>query len=185
MLQLYQSSLGEKGDALSSTIELLRMTSVLVTIFNDLRPLRGPDDERLQQLQSVLKWLESWEAAATSKKDMFSYQTQEDLKSMLAGFLQLATKHFSGQCSSSLIPGRINSDVIENFFCQQRTLVNGANTYPTARDYGIGVNALILMQAPMSHKRNSFKAEDANIAAKIIKMENSTKSDKKISTSED
>lgn len=30
-----------------------------------------------------------------------------------------------------MIPSRVNSDVVENMICQQRTLHNGANTNPT------------------------------------------------------
>lgn len=37
--------------------------------------------------------------------------------------------------SASIIPCRLNIDVIENIFCQQRTLHNGANTNPTYLGY--------------------------------------------------
>lgn len=149
---------------------LLKQTSILVAISNDLRPLKGPDDTRLAQLSDVLQWFEQWEKNL-NKKTIMSYQTMEDIKSMLAGLIHLTDNHFREKRSyTAVVPGRINSDVIENFFCQQRTLVHGANTNPTAKDYGIAVNALILLQAPMSKKRNSFN-NDQHLAAKMLKPE--------------
>lgn len=56
-------------------------------------------------------------------------------------------------CNTSIIPSRIiNSDVIENMFCQQRTLRNGANTNPTYLGYCYLVNSVIL--ASVSRKSN-------------------------------
>jgi len=166
-MKVYKQSLGDSGRHLDSTIILLEHTSLLVEIFNDLRPIRGPDDPRITQLHSVLQWFEEWETAAVDKKSFFSYQTAEDVKSMLVGFLNLVQNHFkSTMLPTSIIPVRINSDLIENWFCQQRTLAHAANTNPTARDYGIAVNALVIMQAPMSTKRNAFKQESN---AKILK----------------
>ena len=91
-------------------------------IFNDLRPIRGPDDPRISKLHSVLQWFEEWETAAVEKKSFFCYQTVEDVKSMLVGFLNLVQNHFqSTMLPTTIIPGRVNSDLIENWFCQQRT----------------------------------------------------------------
>ena len=86
---------------------------------------------------------------------------------MLVVFLNLVQKHFkSSTLPTIIIPGKVNSDLTENWFCQQRTLAHGANTNPTARDYGIAVNALVIMQTPMSTKPNVFKQESN---AKIFK----------------
>ena len=153
--QLFQESQGEKGQDLEGTISFLQHSSKLVEIFNDLRPIRKTDDPRLTDLEEALLWFEDWERESATPKDMLSRQTQEDIKSMLAGFLALAEFHFQDS-TTSLVPGRINNDIVENFFCQQRTLVNGANRNPTARDYAVNINPLVLCQAPMSRKRNSF-----------------------------
>lgn len=57
------------------------------------------------------------------------------------------------QYSTSIIPSLIiNSDVIENMFCHQRTLRNGANTNPTYLGYCYLVNSVIL--ASVSRKSN-------------------------------
>jgi hypothetical protein len=43
-----------------------------------------------------------------------------------------------------IIPSRVNSDVIENLFCQERSLHNGANTNPTFLGYCRTINSIIL-----------------------------------------
>lgn len=65
--------------------------------------------------------------------------------------------------SASIIPCRLNSDVIENIFCQQRTLHNGANTNPTYLGYCYSMNSVILGQATISRKSNTG-GEAAQIA---------------------
>lgn len=65
--------------------------------------------------------------------------------------------------SASIIPCRLNSDVIENIFCQQRTLLNGANTNPTYLGYCYSMNSVILGQATISRKSNTG-GEAAQIA---------------------
>jgi len=57
--------------------------------------------------------------------------------------------------SSSIVPNRINSDIIENVFCQQRGLYNGNNTNPTYLNYCRTMNAVILGQATISRKSNA------------------------------
>ena len=64
--QKYQESLGLRGKELEGTIALLEQTSVLISIFADLRPIIGPDDERLATLQQISKWFADWEAQVVS-----------------------------------------------------------------------------------------------------------------------
>ena len=74
---------------------------------------------------------------------------------MLIGFLQLCQNHFQKRLTS-IIPGWVNSDLVENIFCQQRTLCNGANTNPTELQYSYAMNAVILGQSLIKRKSNSY-----------------------------
>lgn len=60
--------------------------------------------------------------------------------------------------SASIIPCRLNSDVVENVFGQQRTLHNGANTNPTHLGYCYSMNSVILGRATISRKSNTGEA---------------------------
>lgn len=63
--------------------------------------------------------------------------------------------------SSSIIPCRLNSDNIENIFCHQGTIHNGANTNPICLGYSM--NSVILGQATISRKSKTG-GEAAQIA---------------------
>ena len=132
----------------------------MVAVFNDLRPMHSSDDDRLLKLQEVYSWFKSWETSVTESKHLkksaalLSSQTMEDVYSMILGFKTMVTNHFKKSCLS-IVPGRVNSDIVENFFCQQRTLINGNTTNPTSNQYAFGVNTIILTETPLSKKRNS------------------------------
>lgn len=49
----------------------------------------------------------------------------------------------------------MNSDIVENLFCQQRGIRNGLNTNPTLSQYSPANTAIILGQATVSNKANS------------------------------
>jgi hypothetical protein len=51
LMELYKKSLGENGNVLNSSIELLKNTSVLVEIFRDNRPLKMYEDSRIAALK--------------------------------------------------------------------------------------------------------------------------------------
>ena len=134
---------------------------MLVSNFRDNRPIRDIGDERLQQNQKVSSFFKDWEMSIlsnTSIKDkekcMISHQTRADICSLIIGFHEMwCDKLKSG--STSIIPSRINSDVIENVFCQQRGLYNGNNTNPTYLNYCRTMNAVILGQTTISRKSNA------------------------------
>lgn len=167
MFQLYQTSLGENGQLVAGAVEVLKQTSVLVELFNDLRPFKGLDDVRLSEMKEVLSWLDSW-GREEKKQSKLSYQTQEDVTSMLTGLTYLVEQNLKAKQGAAIVPGRVNSDLVENIFCQQRTLINGAKTNPTAQDYGIGVNAILCMQVPVSRKRNACTSQPQG--RKTLKM---------------
>lgn len=80
-------------------------------------------------------------------------ETRDDLNSSVTGFLSLCKLHIKG--GNSINPGYLNSDLIENFFCQQRGIRNGLNTNPTLAQYGPSKTAIILGQHSISNKANS------------------------------
>jgi len=168
LMQCYQMSLKKNGDDLNSSIEFLKKTSVLVKNFRDQRPICQYSDRRLEENREVLNWFRSWEnnikqntEIKDKEKCLLSYQTREDLTSLLVGFNELCKDRFQ-QTSSSIVPNRINSDVIENIFSQQRGLHNGANTNPTYLTYSRTMNTIILGEASISKKSNTGGLSNCN-----------------------
>lgn len=87
------------------------------------------------------------------EKHQISHQTRADICSFLIGFEEMCTEKLKNG-SSSIVPNRINSDVIENVFCQQRGLYNGNNTNPTYLNYCRTMTTVILRQNTISKKSN-------------------------------
>ena len=139
----------------------------MVEIFGDLRPIQGSDDSRILQLESVAKWFLEWEesvqCSGMNKKDqraaLMTQETRDDTLSVLFGFKELCLNHFHSS-PLSIVPGRINSDICENVFCQQRAMCHGANDNPSHDQYTHGLNTIILSQAPISRKSNAFGSCD-------------------------
>ena len=106
------------GEKLLSTIELLANTSKFIEIFSGMTPIRSQHDTRLSELKNVLKFFDDWEADAKTATKAFgsrlmSVQCREDLKSSIIGFISM-TRHHLKMYASSVIPGRVNSDIVEN-----------------------------------------------------------------------
>ncbi|XP_033729442.1 uncharacterized protein LOC117318583 [Pecten maximus] len=160
LMKCYQKSLGDDGHHLDGSINLLEQTSILVKNFRDQRPIIDAGDERLTENKKVLSWFRSWEIETSPKveKNLISHQTREDIISLLLGFDEMCLDKFS-RSSSSIVPRRINSDVIENIFCQQRGLHNGANSNPTYLFYCQSMNSIILGSTTISKKSNSSGTE--------------------------
>jgi hypothetical protein len=78
------------------------------------------------------------------------------MNSSLAGFISLINLHVKN--GHSITPGYMNSDLVENYFCQQRGIRNGLNSNPTLAQYGPAQNAIILGQNSISNKANSGTA---------------------------
>ena len=89
------------------------------------------------------------------RKGKMSQETCDDTQSITQGFVQLCQEHFVSS-KMSITPGRVNSDICENMFCQQRAMCHGANDNPTHAMYATGLNTVILSQALISHKANAF-----------------------------
>ena len=166
-LQEYQRSLGPMGEHLNGSIAILEVTSKIVDIFTDLRPVKDTSDIRLHDLQEVSTWFQQWEQAVAdssiTKKEKVrslpSRETLDDIQSMAMAFLSLCEEHFH-HSTETIIAGRINSDICENMFCQQRAMCHGANDNPNHCQYAHGLNTIILSQAPISRKSNAFGSVD-------------------------
>lgn len=158
LFKSYQATL-DVPERLASTILLLEHTSILVDVFRDTRPISERTDTRLTQLAAVLSFFNKWEETIhqsklyTASKHLFPQETRDDLNSCIVGF--------SSMCSSllgtgnSITPAYLNSDIVENHFCQQRGTCNGLNTNPTLAQYGPSNTSICLGQVSVSSKSNS------------------------------
>lgn len=156
MLQLmldYKESKGSNGEYLCGAIALLEQTSILVRIFRDHRPLVTLTDPRIAQLKEVSDWFQSWETSIIEDTELphpqhclLTRETRQDIQSCILGFLELVKYRIASSPGSGIVPMRLNSDVVENFFCQQRSTYNGATTNPTYRSYQTATNSIILEQ---------------------------------------
>lgn len=163
LMQCFQKFLGETGDVLEDSINLLKATSEIVAVFRDKRPITDVEDVRLDKLEESLSWFQNWEKhvlvqeyvpSAEKEKQLLSSQTREDLQSCIVGFNHLC-KTTLKEDRSSIVPARINSDVIENIFCQQRGIINGNNTNPTFYQFVKNINSVIIGQSILSKTCNS------------------------------
>jgi hypothetical protein len=163
VMKQYQLSL-TNGSHLDKTIELLELTSKVISLFRDRRPITELSDPRMHCLLELENWLDKWaesiskitDKSSSEKNKMFiSQETYSDLLSMCRGFTEIC-KRRNEIHHRSITPAGLNSDVIENFFCQQRTLCNGSNSNPTVHQYKYGINATILSQNPVSKKSNAY-----------------------------
>ena len=169
LMKQYRESLGDVGFQLDATIELLECTTVFIRNFRDSRPITDVSDERLKQNSDAINWFINWENKVkrntnikNKEKYLISHQTREDIISSVKGFEELCIYKLK-KSNSSIIPSRVNSDIIENMFCQQRTLHNGANTNPNYLGYYNSVSPVILGQISISRKSNVGGGEGAQL----------------------
>ena len=137
-------------------ILLLENTSLLVANFTDLRPIRTVDDDRLLDNQKVLEFFrDCGDAEGTNFRTNFiTKEAYEDVLSMLIGFHQLVEMKLALFPGSYIVPGRVNTDVVENFFCSQRG-INGSNNNPTYLQYCKGVSTILLSRKLISTRSNA------------------------------
>ena len=101
-------------------------------------------------------------------KCLMSMQTREDIQSLLLGFVNMCEEKF--KCSnSSIVPARVNSDVIENVFSQQRGIHNGANPNPDYLTYSRTINTIIIGEAIISRKSNTSGDLGAMFQTSLVK----------------
>ena len=164
LMKSYQATL-DKPELVSSTVCFLENTSVLVDVFTDRRPVCEPSDKRLRRLREVLEFFNSWESSVTESilytpsKHLLPQETRDDLNSSLIGFSAMCNDLLGK--GNSIMPAFMNSDVVENHYCQQRGTCNGLNTNHTLAQYGPSNTSICLSQSSISSKCNSgLKAEN-------------------------
>lgn len=170
LMKAYQRNL-KNGKYLDGAISMLEQTSVLIKIFRDPRTISDIKDSRLADLLRVEEWLKTWEdninaidnISASDKAKMFmSRETVSDVYSMIQGFTEVCKRRITHQ-KRSLVPAGFNSDVVENFFCQQRTVCHGSNSNPSVYQYKYGITATILGQNAVSKKANAVSKRKRTI----------------------
>lgn len=183
LMKTYSKSLGEAGQsALCAAIQFLEHSSFLVSFFTDDRPIKDTSDERLTKLKECYNWFKSWEQDICENniknkryKSLITLETREDIDFMYYGVTSLIT-YSIGELKTEIIPSRLNSDIIENIFCQQRSLYHGPTTNPKYNSYRCGINSVILGESVISRKSNSSgrgaKPFCADVPKKRLKEKN-------------
>ncbi|CAC5387160.1 unnamed protein product [Mytilus coruscus] len=162
----YQKSLRTNDNKLDSSVELLKNTSQLIKNFRDCRPLtdisNDISDDRLKVNDDELHFFKEWKTSvikdnklSNKEKCLISHQTRQDISSLIIGFKHFCINKPTRYSGSSIIPSRINTDPIENIFCQERSLHNGACTNPTYLGYCNTMNSVILGESTISRKSNT------------------------------
>ena len=158
LMKQYQSSLKDRAYCLDSTVELLRNTSILVDFFcNSKSKIYSVDDGRVCQVLKVLSFFHSWEEEYSGFKQQAKFlitrETRQDIDACIYGFLELMK--VAQNLKIPLVPGYINSDLIENWFCQHRCLRNGFNQNPTLFQIAGATNSNIITGSVVSTKSNA------------------------------
>ena len=91
LMKAYQSSLSKLGE-LSSTVNLLENTAVLVECFMDKNRPVPHTDSCLAELQKAFDVFNCWVASATESRHMLSRECSDDLKCAVAEFLVLCDR---------------------------------------------------------------------------------------------
>lgn len=143
--------MSNKGN-LDEVIKLLGITSKLVSIFNDMKPVTSLGDPRLVELRSAVHYFKAFHDLKA--EDTFTTECLWDLNCCIEGILELCD--IAIPQNRSVVIGLLNSDVLENHFCNVRTLYNGANRNPTYKGYCNIQNSILLTQPIiLSKKRNA------------------------------
>ncbi len=151
LMRQYASTM-EDSSHLEGAISFLQSTSQLVAFSKDDRHITSLGDVRIDTLTNVATFFSQWEASEKGrieehgrkgkKSALMSTETMEDIQFTCFSLTHIIKKRLSN--GDTVLPSRINSDVVENFFCQQRTSRHGACTNPTYLQYSKGVNTIIL-----------------------------------------
>lgn len=178
LMECYQASQND-GAYLNSTVQLLKQTSKIIKVFRDNRPMTSLSDQRLGILKSAFDWFQEWKqeistlksTGVNTSKMMISYKCLEDTESMLLTLKEICRIHLKKYPHGYVVPSRINSDIVENHFCQQRGMYNGCTSHPTYSNYCSTVNSVILGQSLKSRGRKSnaglHSASCYNISANV------------------
>ena len=124
-------------DDLNACMELLKHTSSMIDIFRGFCLKKSTTDDRLLSLRSTATFFQDWSTFCNERNckghnNFFIKECYSDLLYCLKWFIYLCQEY----CQEFPIqPNLINSDVIENLFCQQRATYSGVYTNPDATQY--------------------------------------------------
>lgn len=132
-------------------------------MFRDSRPVTSLSDCRFKILKDAFEWFQDWEkeiaelkaAGVNTEKKLISPKCLEGMENMLLVFKEICVIHLNRFPRGYVVPSRINSDIVENHFCQQRGLYNGSSTNPTYMNYCSTINYVVLGQSLKSRRRKS------------------------------
>ena len=139
LMKEYQKSLPHPH-SVQATIDVLSHTSKLNEIFHSHIPLTSFQDPRFETRRSVMSHFDLWSHHCQTEKNKLKKPTQlfitnetyKDLEFHINGYIALCTISLP---DTPTIPALVNSDVVKNVFCMQRSLYSGANTNPDASQY--------------------------------------------------
>ena len=104
-----------------------------------------------------LDFFHDWEKEFSSPKEkvkhLITRETREDIDACIYGFVNLLK--VAQKLNICLTPGYINSDLIENWFCQHHGLRNGFNQNPTLNQIAGATNSNIITGSILSSKGNA------------------------------
>ena len=132
-------------------------------MFPDSHSVTSLSDCRLKVLKDSFHWFQDWKkemvqlkaAGVNTAKMLISPKYSEDMDNMLLTFKNICIIHLNRFPRGYVVPSRINSDIVENHFCQQRALYNGSSTNPTHMNYSSTVNSIVLGQSLKSRGSKS------------------------------
>ena len=146
------------------TVTLLQHTASLCELFQSARPISSTVDPLMKNAEYALEWFQQWETEVNSdqsltKKEKYrsllSWECREDLESAVVGIKQLVEIRNQSFPGHSIKPVYINSDCVENIFCQVRSVHNGANNNPTYLQYQYSLNTVLLSAGLVKKNSNA------------------------------
>ena len=157
LFKAYQKTL-HNSSKLNGVIALLEHTSVFVQIFSSVTSkIQSMYDGGLGQLKEVLASFHDWESEYSDPKlhtkHLITRETCEDIDPCIYSFMHLA--EVGCDINVPVAPRYINSDLIENWFGQIRSLCNGTNHNPTLKQIGPSINSNIITGSVISKKANA------------------------------
>ena len=152
LMEEYQKSMSNGTEELGGTIDFIKNTSILMNVFSDSRPITTITDAKLDELSAVHTWFKTWETSVTDSlfskleitNKLLTRECREDISSLIQGFHEICKKRFCDDKVFAIVPFRMNSDPIENLFCQQRATYHSSSDNPNVYAYESGLSSVIL-----------------------------------------
>ena len=142
LMQSYSQSL-ESPNALHACTNMSKHTALVIDILRSYLPISSPNDERLSDLWSCANFFRNWQIFCSDNKEntnnFFTKESYSDLIYCLNGFIYMCKEYVN---EFPIQPNMINSDIVENIFCEQWSMaltralaplsVGNKNTYQHA-----------------------------------------------------